>query len=287
MKAWIAMAVGALGCAMAFLAGPACAADTATLTIAAGTQQRNWTREALLNDRRLTDVTVDDDNLKQRLTFKAIPLAALLRGMPVTADASATTAASDGYISHLPMRLLLADSVDGPRAWLAVENPDSPWPTLKGQDIGPFRLIWTVPAGRATSVINESLWTYSIVRIDITALPAERFAAIRPAASLPAGGTVARGFATFQRVCFSCHSLNRVGDAHLGPDLNVPYSPVEYLGDDKLARLIRDPQSLRWWPNARMSAIDKKTLSDADLKDLLAYLHHMAGRKVAAPAAGS
>ncbi|MGT2452619.1 c-type cytochrome [Cupriavidus basilensis] len=287
MKAWIAMAVGALGCAMAFLAGPAYAADTATLTIAAGAQQRNWTREALLNDRRLTDVTVDDDNLKQRLTFKAIPLAALLRGMPVTADASATTAASDGYISHLPMRLLLADSVDEPRAWLAVENPDSPWPTLKGQDIGPFRLIWTVPAGRATSVINESLWTYSIVRIDITASPAERFAAIRPAASLPAGGPVARGFATFQRVCFSCHSLNRVGDAQLGPDLNVPYSPVEYLGDDKLARLIRDPQSLRWWPNARMSAIDRKTLSDADLKDLLAYLHHMAGRKVAAPAAGS
>ncbi|MCY1377680.1 hypothetical protein D9M69_652650 [compost metagenome] len=54
---------------------------------------------------------------------------------------------------------------------------------------------------------------------------------------------------------------------------------MEYLGDDKLAKLIRDPQSLRWWPDARMSAIDEKTLSDADLKDLLAYLHHMAGRK--------
>ena len=287
MKAWIAMAVGALGCAIAFLAGPACAADTVTLTIAAGTQQRSWTLDGLLKDRRLTDVTVDDDNLKRRLTFKAIPLTALLRGMPVTADASATTAASDGYISHLPMRLLLADSVDEPRAWLAVENPAAPWPTLKGQDIGPFRLIWTVPAGRAASVINESLWTYSIVRIDITASPAERFAAIRPAPGLPADGAVMRGFATFQRVCFSCHSLNRVGDAHLGPDLNVPHSAVEYLGDDKLARLIRDPQWLRWWPNARMSAIDEKTLSDADMKDLLAYLHHMAGRKVAAPAAGS
>ncbi len=168
-----------------------------------------------------------------------------------------------------------------------MENPAAPWPTLKGQDIGPFRLIWTVPAGRAASVINESLWTYSIVRIDITASPAERFAAIRPAPGLPADGAVMRGFATFQRVCFSCHSLNRVGDAHLGPDLNVPHSAVEYLGDDKLARLIRDPQWLRWWPNARMSAIDEKTLSDADMKDLLAYLHHMAGRKVAAPAAGS
>ncbi|MNF12227.1 hypothetical protein D3C80_2136450 [compost metagenome] len=51
------------------------------------------------------------------------------------------------------------------------------------------------------------------------------------------------------------------------------------MGDDKLARLIRDPQSLRWWPGARMPAIDEKTLSDADLQDLLAYLRHMAGRK--------
>ncbi|AGW92969.1 MULTISPECIES: c-type cytochrome [Cupriavidus] len=279
MKAWMAKAVGALGCAMAFLAGSASAADPATLVISAGTQQRSWTVDALLKDRRLTDVTVDDANLKRRLTFKAIPLTALLRGMPVAAGATATTAASDGYVSHLPMRLLLADSAEEPRAWLAVENPARPWPRLKGQGIGPFRLIWTLPSGRAAAVVNESHWTYSIVRIDITASPAERFAAIRPASDQPADGPVMRGFATFQRVCFSCHSLNRVGDAHLGPDLNVPYSPVEYLGDDKLAKLIRDPQSLRWWPDARMSAIDEKTLSDADLKDLLAYLHHMAGRK--------
>jgi len=287
MRAWIASAIGALGCAMAFLAGPACAADTATLTITAGTQQRSWTLDGLLHDRRLTDVTVDDDNLQRRLTFKAIPMTDLLRGLPAAADASATTAASDGYISHLPVRLLLADGVDAPRAWLAVENPAAPWPTLKGQDIGPFRLIWTIPSARAASLVNESHWTYNIVRIDIAASPAERFAAIRPAAGQPSDGPVMRGFATFQRVCFSCHTLNRIGDAQLGPDLNVPYNPVEYLGDEKLTKLIRNPQSLRWWPNARMSAIDGKTLSDADLSDLLAYLHHMAARKAAPAAAGS
>ncbi|MCY1216301.1 hypothetical protein D9M68_388840 [compost metagenome] len=279
MKAWIATAVGALGCAMAFLAGPASSAEPATLVISAGTQQRSWTVDALLKDRRLTDVTVDDDNLKRRLTFKAIPMASLLRGMPAQAGATATTAASDGYVSHLPLRMLLADSAGEPRAWLAVENPARPWPKLKGQGIGPFRLIWTLPSARAASVVNESHWTYNIARIDITASPAERFAAIRPASDQPADGPVMRGFATFQRVCFSCHSLNKVGDAHLGPDLNVPHSAVEYMGDDKLARLIRDPQSLRWWPGARMPAIDEKTLSDADLQDLLAYLRHMAGRK--------
>ncbi|MBF6990315.1 cytochrome c [Cupriavidus sp. IK-TO18] len=279
MKAWIAKAVGALGCAMALLAGPASGAEPATLVISAGMQQCSWTADALLKDRRLTNVTVDDDNLKRRLTFKAIPMASLLRGMSAEAGATATTAASDGYVSHLPLRMLLADSADEPRAWLAVENPARPWPKLKGQGIGPFRLIWTLPSGGAASVVNESHWTYNIARIDITASPAERFAAIRPASDQPADGPVMRGFATFQRVCFSCHSLNKVGDAHLGPDLNVPHSAVEYMGDDKLASLIRDPQSLRWWPGARMPAIDERTLSDADLKDLLAYLHHMAGRK--------
>ena len=289
MKRWLAWAAGALGCAAAILAGAASAADTATLTIDVGGQQQGWTRESLLRDSRLTSVTVEDDNLKRRMTFQAIPMAALLGSVPTTADATATTTASDGYISHLPARLLVANTADMPRAWLAVESPAAPWPLLKGQDIGPFRLIWTAAKtkSKATPKLTESLWTYNIVRIDIPASPSARFAAIRPADGLSADGPVMRGFATFQRVCFSCHSMNRMGDAHLGPDLNVPYNPVEYLGDNKLAKLIRDPQSVRWWPGARMPAIDDKTLSDADLKDLLAYLHHMTGRKGVAQAPGS
>lgn len=290
MTPWLSKAVAAIGCTLALITAPAQAADApATLTITAGNQQKTLTRDALLKDRRLASVTVDDDNYKRRMTFKAIPMAALLAGLPASADGSATTAATDGYVSHLPLGLLLADRADGPRAWLAVENPAKPWPKLKGQDIGPFRLIWTVPkpakqANEASAPvrITESLWTWSIARIDLGGTAAERFAAIRPAAGEPADGPVMRGFAAFQRVCFSCHSMNRAGDANLGPDLNVPYNPVEYLGDDKLSKLIRNPQALRWWPGSKMSSIDEKTLSDAELKDLLAYLHHMAGRKVEA-----
>jgi mono/diheme cytochrome c family protein len=281
MKHWLMTMAGWVLGACAMLGGTAHAEDGAALTLNVGGQSRTLSREALLRDPHLRDVTVEDQNLKRRLTFKALPVTELFRGQSISPDASATTAASDGYVSHLPTRLLLADRADGPRAWLAVEDPAAPWPTLKGQGIGPFRLIWTAPPAKA-SLVNESLWTYSIVRIDIAALPGERFAAIRPAAGQPADGPVMRGFATFQRVCFSCHTLNRAGDATLGPDLNVPYSPVEYLGDEKLRHLIRDPQSLRWWPNARMSAIDEKTLSNAQLNDLLAYFHHMAQHKAAA-----
>lgn len=294
MTHWLRRMAAVGGCAVALTAiglpvidAAQAAEDTPTLTVTAGGEQRAFTRDALLKDRRLVNVTVDDDNLKRRLTFKAIPMAALLAGLPVPKDGSATTAATDGYVSHLPLPLLLADRADGPRAWIAVEPPAKPWPTLKGQDLGPFRLIWTVPktAQKAGAVrITESLWTWAIARIDIGATAAERFAAIRPAADQPADGPVMRGFAAFQRVCFSCHTLNRAGDAQLGPDLNVPYNPVEYLGDEKLGKLIRNPQSLRWWPGSKMSSIDEKTLSNDELQDLLAYLRHMAGRKTEAPA---
>ncbi|MGN5478372.1 c-type cytochrome [Cupriavidus basilensis] len=287
MNARIARMMGSVSVAIAMAAAamPAIAAGPGTLTITAGKEQRRWTADQLLHDPRLTDITIDDENLKQRVSLKAIPFAALLAGMPAMPEGTATTAATDGHVSHLPMRQLLAEDRARPRAWLAVENPAAPWPTLRGQGIGPFRLVWTAPAGRAETV-TESYWTYNIERIEINASPAERYSAIRPAANLPADGPVMRGFVAFQRVCLSCHSLNGAGDAHLGPDLNMPYSPVEYLGDDKLARLIRDPQSLRWWPEARMPSIDARTLPDAEVKDLLAYFHHMAAtRKPATPAA--
>lgn len=256
------------------------------LTISAAAHERSWTRAALLADPRLAPVRIDDDNFKRRMTVSAIPMAVLFAGLSISPGATATLVASDGYISHMPMALLIARRPDAPRAYLAVENPAAPWPPLEGHDIGPFRLVWTLPTGAARGAgtpINQSYWTYSIERIEAIASPAERFPAIRPAADAPAHGAVMRGFAVFERACFSCHSLNGAGDSHLGPDLNVPFNPVEYLGDARLARYIRNPQSLRWWPNARMPGIDRATVSDAQLRDLLAYLHHMAGRKIPAP----
>ena len=95
---------------------------------------------------------------------------------------------------------------------------------------------------------------------------------------------VRRGYAVFEKNCSVCHTLNLGGDATVGPDLNVPYNPTEYMRVDALRRLIRDPQSLRRWPAAKMPAFETRSLSDRDLTDLLAYLRHMADRKVTVPA---
>jgi mono/diheme cytochrome c family protein len=126
-------------------------------------------------------------------------------------------------------------------AYLDVESAAYPWPKLNGVDIGPLRLQW---GGSEKSGIRESQWTYSITAIDIVQTPASRLAAIRPSPDLAADSPVLEGFVTFQRVCFSCHTLNGAGDSQLGPDLNFPYSPVEYLGDERLLAYLREPQSL-------------------------------------------
>jgi cytochrome c1 len=74
--------------------------------------------------------------------------------------------------------------------------------------------------------------------------------------------------------------MNKSGTAEMGPDLNVPMNPTEYLTKTALRMQIRNPQSLRFFPKSRMSAFPAEVLSDKELDDLIAYLTHMAKRKI-------
>ncbi|GAB3625665.1 cytochrome C [Pandoraea terrae] len=290
----VALATGATPFPVAAQASGASASDAVSnvadaLSLRVGERTSTATRAALLADTRMQEIVVDDDNYKRPMRMHAIPFADWLTAMMPDAakaaaqGATATVVATDGYVSHIPLTLLLGHLPRQPQAYLAVAPENAPWPPLKGDAIGPFRLVWRTPPGPARGGVNESHWTYSIGRIEITPSPRERFPVLRPAANTPPGSAIMRGAAVFERACFSCHSLNGAGDAHLGPDLNTPSSPVEYLGERRLAALIRNPQSLRWWPNSRMPAIDRATVSDTELTDLLAYLHHMSGRKAPPP----
>ena len=100
-----------------------------------------------------------------------------------------------------------------------------------------------------------------------------------PAPQLAADDPVNRGFAVFQKNCLACHRLNGAGDAQFGPDLNLPYNPTEYFQSAMLRRYLRDPQSLRHWPQGRMPGFAETVISDAELDQLLGYLAHMASRK--------
>jgi mono/diheme cytochrome c family protein len=250
----------------------------ADLNVDTGHGAHIWTTEQLLARPDAQNITIPIDvAFRRTMQYRAVPLRALLPGLEPSDRLQFV--ANDGFSVDIPAELILNQA--GAKAWLAVENPKQPWPGLpdnKG-DAGPFYVVWTHPAAAG---ISTEQWPYQLARIQRTQNVGVRFPATAPDSSLPANSPVRHGYAVFQRTCFACHTLNGEGDAHMGPDLNIPHSPTEYLSDDMLRAFIRNPQSLRHWPEAKMFGFPTQaSLSDADLDALLAYLHYMAQHKVA------
>lgn len=247
----------------------------AQLTIELDHTRKTWQTADLLNHPSAQTVRIADDvSYKREMTYRAVPVAALLPG--IRAQDHLQAVALDGFAAELTAAPLLQESAA--RAWLAVEDPAHPWPPLGNNphSAGPFYLVWTDPQA---SQISPEQWPFQIATIKQMSTVAERFPRLLPAPTLAADDPVNRGFALFQKHCLACHRLNGAGDAQMGPDLNIPYSPTEYFGGDFLKRYIRDPQSLRHWPQAKMPAFAASVLPDADLELLVDYLKHMAGRK--------
>ena len=254
------------------------AATAAQLTLEIGPDSRSWQSAELLKHPQARQIEIADDvSYKRPMSYRAVPLAALLTGVQPGDHLQAV--ALDGFAAELPAALLLAQS--GAQAWLAVEDPAQPWPPLAAgkASAGPFYLVWQNPEA---SQIGPEQWPYQLATIRKLAPVAERFPALLPAAASDAG--VQAGFALYQKHCMACHRLNGAGDSQFGPDLNIPHNPTEYFAEGFLAAYIRDPQSLRRWPQGKMPGFSTAVLSDAELAQLLDYLRHMASRKQ--PAAG-
>ncbi|RKP43672.1 c-type cytochrome [Trinickia fusca] len=234
------------------------------------------TTEQLLVRPDARSVTVPADlSFHREMHYRAVPLAALLAG--VKPGTRLQFVAADGFAVDIDADLIRNHK--GAQAWLAIEDPQAPWPPLptnKGH-AGPFYVVWTHPEAAG---VSDEQWPYQLAQIRRTLDGATKYPATAPDASVPADGAIRRGYAVFQRTCFACHTLNGEGDSHMGPDLNVPHNPTEYLRADMLRAFIRDPQSLRRWPEAKMKGFPTQaSLSDADLDDVLAYLRHMALHK--------
>jgi mono/diheme cytochrome c family protein len=263
-----------LRCCLSLLGLPL-AAHAAKLSVDLGHGATTYRTQTLLQRTDARNIRVPDDVAFGRtMRYRAVPLAALLQG--ADANDQLQFVASDGFVAEIPAALILRRH--GSEAWLAIEDPAKPWPALSRHrgSAGPFYVVWTQPQA---AHVNPEQWPYQLATIRKRDDVAARFPAILPDASLPADGKVKRGFAVFQRACFACHTLNGEGDSRLGPDLNLPHSPTEYLRADLLRAFIRDPQSLRRWPQAKMPGFNAQVLSDADLDAVLAYLRHMAQRK--------
>lgn len=246
----------------------------ATLTLELPDGRHSLSTEELLANPQVRDIEIAGDvSYHRTMHYRAVPLAALLKGVKSADHLQAV--ALDGFAAELPAAPLLA--TEGSRAWLAIEEPGKPWPKLGDgkPSAGPFYLVWTDPKAAG---IGPEQWPFQVASIRYLKPLAERFPALLPAKD--AAKDVQEGFAQFQKNCLACHRLNGAGDSQFGPDLNLPHNPTEYFAAGYLKQYIRDPQSLRHWPEARMKGFAEDVLSDAQLEQIVAYLTHMAGRKV-------
>jgi len=245
------------------------------LEIAHDSQVRSYSRAELLAHPALRRIEVAADVAYQRpMQFHAIPLAVLLPRLSDTE--SVKFSAVDGFSATIPAGLLQGNR--DTQAWLAIEAKDTPWPALKpgAPSAGPYYLVWTAPEKMG---ISPEQWPYQIARIADSQPLVARFPQMLPQRGLAKDGPEWRGLQAYTVHCAACHQINGGGDATLGPDLNRPFSPLDYFHEPFLRRLIRDPAAVRNWPQRHMPGFSQQVLPNAALDDLLAYFRHMAAQR--------
>ncbi|KRR17114.1 hypothetical protein CQ13_12735 [Bradyrhizobium retamae] len=256
-----------------------------TLTVSADGAVRIFDRDALLARTDVVEITTSRDvAYGSPRTYRAVALAKLLEGVAIPPDAVVEAASQDGFLTQLPRDLIYANH--GAIAYLAIEIADAPWPPIPGKEksAGPFYIVWL---GDQASSVPSMKWPYQVVSLSVQEAPATRWPLLTVDPMLPALHPARVGQTVFVNKCFICHKMNQAGSASAGPDLNLPMNPTEYFTDAGLRALIRDPRSVRVWPEQRMPSFAKEDLSDEELGLILAYLSHMAGRKSRATEGGS
>jgi mono/diheme cytochrome c family protein len=272
----------ALGLACLLLAPNSASADPA-LDIVIGGQTHHFGRDELLRRADVAHITVANDvAYGKAMTYRAVPVAALLAGLNPPANAVIESVALDGFAAQLPLNLLVNKDPAKAVAWLAIEPDDPHWPMLPGkaESAGPFYIVWT---GAAVAAIRSEQWPYQLKRLASQSSPLERWPALDVDAALSATDPIRAGLVLFKTQCLPCHTLNGAGTGTMGPDLNRPMNPTRYMTAEGLHALIRDPKSVRSWPTMQMPGFAAKQMSDREIDQIIAYLAHMATRPKGAP----
>jgi mono/diheme cytochrome c family protein len=202
-------------------------------------------------------------------SFRALPLRKVLeagfKNVPLDQQ-EYLLRAQDGY--SVPMR---GSEMLEEGGYVAVEDLDVPgWEPVgpQHQNPGPFYVIWKKPEQQDLET-HPRPWQLATIEI---ATFDQVFPHTSPGA-IADGDPALKGYAIFKVECIKCHAINREG-GHVGPDLNVPQSIVEYRPEPQIRAYIKNPLAFRY---GSMPA--HPSLSEQDLDGLLAYFRAMKDRK--------
>ncbi len=256
-------------------------AEGPILSIKAKGQEHKFTRRELLGSPYLKKITIEKDpsykNTKH--IYSAIAISLLFKEFKITPDMTVAFSCLDGFSAPISAERLLSQKESESIAYLAIETLQEPWPPLKSKGLkspGPFYLVWEHPE---KSHISMEEWPFQLAGFEIKGTLADQFPHTVPE-NFKENDIVMKGYKSFMKNCFACHTMNGEGLANLGPDLNIPYSPTEYLVPKYFEILVRNPASLRKWSQSKMSSFSKENLSDDQLHSIIQYLKYMAQHKV-------
>jgi mono/diheme cytochrome c family protein len=257
--------------------------------IKSGTQLRLFSREELTASPLARKINIEHDPAYsgKSMAYTAIPLYEIFKGFRIDATDSVQFTCTDGFSSTMSPSRLLNSNVMGAVAYLAIELRQEHWPQIKPDDPrtpAPFYVVWLNP--QKSKISNEE-WPFQIAGFEVKPSIESQFPNTVPIAlkkhSEKSGNEnfqkIRRGYQLFTQNCFACHTLNGEGTSQLGPDLNIPFNPTEYFKPGFIEKQIRNPQSVRRWPQSKMSAFDSSMLTGQDIQAIIAYLNHMAMQK--------
>jgi mono/diheme cytochrome c family protein len=254
-----------------------CAADPEpTLRVGA----KRYTVSDLLKRPELETITVKHDPAYggREMQYQAIPAAALFAETKIREDEVVQFRCLDGFVASISKERIMHTGAGQSVAYIAIENPQSKWPRmpvrLAAGSAGPFYLVWLKP--ELSGILQEE-WPYQVIAFEVKGRLKDLYPRIFPTNQQAAA--VARGLKLFQQTCFACHTINREGPSQVGPDLNLPLNPTEYLKESVLPRYIRNPKAIRSWEASKMPGFGTDALSDEDISNIVDYLKQMAAEK--------
>ncbi len=234
---------------------------------------KTFTAAQLLTDKAARSIVIADPVYKRTMTYRVIAMADLLRDLKVGSDDYVQARAVDNFSVAIPAALLKAG------AFLAIETAAAPWPKLPGGSnatAGPFYIVWQRRPGID---ISSEYWAYHLAALTVTDSPAKRWPDLAVGVDIPATDRIHRGLDRFVAVCMACHRFAGAGEGMQGPDLARPMNPVDYFQPEALRKFLRDPKSVRDWPEQKMPAFSEEMLSAADIDAIVAWLAYKAPRR--------